>query len=73
MTHPAPLAVGEATAARILDGRRSRLAYPGVIAIRQCCWACKGSGWVLASSSPIRFRRCFMCYGARGRGEERHP
>lgn len=49
----------------------SRLLYPGLFAIRECCWACKGTGRTFAGVNPLRFRRCFMCYGAGGRGAPR--
>ena len=47
------------------------LVFPRVIAIQQACWACKGTGFVFAGASPIRFRKCGMCLGICGRGPER--
>lgn len=49
----------------------SRLVYPRPIAIRECCWACKGTGRTFAGVTPLRFRPCFMCYGTGGRGAPR--
>ena len=40
--------------------------------VRCCCWACHGTGFHLASVQPIQFRRCWMCYGARGQTEATH-
>ena len=37
------------------------------MSVVQCCWACKGAGYRLRSLSPITFKRCWMCYGRRGR------
>lgn len=33
------------------------------------CWACSGTGVTLKSVGPVKFRKCFMCYGHRGRTE----
>ena len=51
----------------------NQLVYPGPIAIRECCWACKGTGRTFVGVNPLRFRPCFMCYGTGGRGSPRTP
>jgi DnaJ-class molecular chaperone len=49
----------------------SRLAFPGTISIRECCWACHGTGSVFVSISPLKYRKCGMCMGVGGRGPAR--
>jgi DnaJ-class molecular chaperone len=50
---------------------QSRIQFPGVIAIRECCWACHGTGATFASISPLKYRKCAMCMGVGGRGPAR--
>lgn len=47
------------------------LQYP-VDRVRCVCWACSGTGFHLTAVQPISYRRCWMCYGARGLTEATH-
>lgn len=43
------------------------LVYPSDRLVREICWACRGTGVTFVSVDPWKFRKCWMCYGARGK------
>lgn len=47
------------------------LAYPDGRMVVDICWACSGAGYTLKTVAPITFRICWMCYGWRGKYQQR--